>query len=92
MDCIDKILEFYEDANRTFLSSYMWSVKYISKLANKKVRNFNDAQFKDCLMLILNLFWVEKIDDYNNSGIISNNLNDSDKKFLAYILKSEINS
>ena len=92
MDCIDEVLEFYEDPDRTFHSTYIWSVKYIAKLANKKVSNFNETQFKYCLLLILNLFWIEESDEYNNTRSTFNDLDDLDKKILADMLKSEINS
>lgn len=92
MNCIDKVLEFYEDPDRTFHSTYMWSIKYIAKLANKKVSNFNESQFKDCLLLILNLFIIKDIYHFEKKGTEFNKLNDLDKETLIEVLEYEFNS
>ena len=96
MDCIANILDFYNIKSKSMeddLESF--NKGCLSKLLIKIMKNFNrdkknDLELQNCLILLVNLFSNnESPDFYNQKGIDTHELINSDKITFSEILKSE---
>ena len=96
MDCVANILDFYNMKSKSMeddLESF--NKGCLSKLLIKIMKNFNrdkknDLELQNCLILLVNLFSNNDSPDfYNQKGIDTHELINSDKITFSEILKSE---
>ena len=89
MTCFDEILDFYNDENRTHISTELWINKFIANLFSGTLREQNYLQIRNCLLLLLNLFRVELPDHYHHKGKSFIELESEEKKSFKKILEQE---
>ena len=89
MDCIDEILSYYSDKNRTVLSTHLWCSQYLIKLTGALSKEIINSQIENCIILMLNLFIFEHPDRFHSLGKSIKELDNNDKGEVINILKSE---
>jgi len=96
MDCVANILDFYNMKSKSMEDDLeRFNKGCLSKLLIKIMKNFNrdkknDLELQNCLILLVNLFSNNDSPDfYNQKGIDTHELINSDKITFSEILKSE---
>ena len=94
MSCIDKILEFYENAEMiNSIRGKIWFSQILVRLMTELDEGHtNFLEVRNCLILLLNLASnTEAPDLYQNKGKDSGDLSDNEKQDLYELLQSELN-
>jgi len=92
MDCFDEILCYYNEKNRTVLSTHLWCTQYLIKLTGARSGDMTTSKIENCIILLLNLFIFEVPDRFHSLGKSIKELDNSDKGEVITILKSEFDS
>jgi len=95
MDCIDKILGFYKEKDVQEEQDVIIKVGkiLIELMADLKGVKKNYLKVRNCLILVINLFFdVENVDHYHLQGKSRDNLSQDETKVLSELLKSELNN
>ena len=94
MSCIDKILEFYENADMVHsIRGKIWFSQILVKLMTElDGGHTNHLEVRNCLILLLNLASNSEAppDIYHSKGKDSRELSDNEKQELYQMLQSEL--
>ena len=93
MNCIDKILEFYEDAEMiNSIRGKIWFSQILVRLMTDLDSGLtNHLEVRNCLILLLNLASnVDAPDHYHSKGKDSDELSDNEKQHLYEMLQAEL--
>ncbi|MGQ4875687.1 MAG: hypothetical protein ACP6IY_16600 [Promethearchaeia archaeon] len=93
MDCLDKILEYYNICeNYNSEPTKIWLAGVINKLMIDLKKSRDYSKIKNCLILLINLFFgIENPDHLHSKGKSIDSLSKKDKKILKKILEEEFN-
>jgi len=95
MDCIDKILNFYnhkDDQKEQEIKVKIGKV-LIELMEDLKEPDRNYLRIKNCLILLINLFFdVESVDRFHLQGKSRDDLSKEETETLSELLKSEVNN
>jgi len=91
MDNYDEILDLYDNygKNEDFQNEITLN-KYFVKLMRSLYEKKNSLEIQTSLILLLNLFFVQNPDSFNNIGKNLTELISIEKRILIETLKSEI--
>ncbi|MBD3256230.1 MAG: hypothetical protein GF383_14120 [Candidatus Lokiarchaeota archaeon] len=89
MEYYDRIIKTYE--KRKFPTKFIdiWCGKFILELLKENTKPNIGLIQKNCLILLINLFYKKEPDLYNRSGVCSQVLDKNKKNRFITILKSE---
>ena len=90
LNCYEEILGFYEKEDRTVRLTKLWCHKELISLMDKLTENPYNMAIRDCLILIINLFFVDAPDHYHLKGKPIKALTTSEKNYLLEILRREV--
>jgi hypothetical protein len=92
MDCIDKILDFYDKRNSHELRDIKIRLgKILIKLMDDLVNPKNFERVQNCLILMINLFFdIEPPDHYHTQGKSRSELSDDELNKVNEMLKNAI--
>jgi len=96
MDCIDKILNFYnqkDDQKEQEVKAKIGKVliELMEDLKEPEERNY--LRVRNCLILLINLFLdVESVDRFHLQGKSRDDLSKEETEDLSELLKSEVNN
>ena len=94
MSCINKILEFYENAEMiNSIRGKIWFSQILVRLMTElDCGHTNHLEVRNCLILLLNLATNNQAPDhYQSKGKDSGDLSDNEKQELYELLQSELN-
>jgi len=96
MDCLTRVLEFYDKKEKEGLEQSDLNRLWLSNLLIKVMSNFNGnsniSELRNCLILLVNLFDNNNgADHYNNKGKTIDDLNQGEKTSFKEIMKRELN-
>ena len=89
LDYYLSIIDFFQNHNLNSETTELWRNKSFIQLMKVLKRTRKKEFVKNAIILILSLFDELPPDTYNNRGIKSNSLTNSDKISYVNILKSE---
>ena len=94
MDCIDKILEFYNNKEiHNYPEIKIRLGKILIELMNQLNEPENLIRVQNCLILLINLFFdIESPDYLHNQGKSINDLSEGELKTVTDLLRSELNN
>lgn len=97
MDCINQILSFYKDneskENRESQEVRVWSLNAVRRLMESLNSEEDHLRVKNCLLLVLNLFFnLESPDNLSNKGKSAKDLSNTERRQMCDALKMELNN
>jgi len=97
MDCINQILSFYNDTaskeNQDSQEVKIWSFNTLRRLMETLNSEEDHLRVKNCLLLILNLFFdLDSPDNFSNKGKSSKELSNAERRQMCDLLKMELNN
>ena len=97
MDCINQILSFYNDTaskeNQDSQEVRIWSLNTLRRLMETLNSEKDHLRVKNCLLLILNLFFdLDSPDNLSNKGKSSKELSNAERRQMCDLLKMELNN
>ena len=92
MDCYDEILTVYNHPNCGHFSSEQWANTYIIKLMKDLSKLYDSLQIQNCLILLLNLVYMDAPDMYHEQGKSISELTKDELDELYHSIWVEINS
>jgi len=95
MDCLTRVLEFYDKKEKEGLCqsdlNRVWLSNLLIKIMSKFNGNSNSLELRNCLILLVNLFDNnEGADHYLNKGKALEELSQGEKSIFKQIMASEI--
>ncbi len=97
MDCINQILSFYNDTaskeNQDSQEVKIWSLNTLRRLMETLNSEEDHLRVKNCLLLVLNLFFgFDSPDNISNKGKSSKELSNTERRQMYDLLKMELNN
>jgi len=97
MDCINQILSFYNEntskENPESQEVRVWSLNTVRRLMESLNSEKDHLRVKNCLLLVLNLFFnLESPDNFCNKGKSSKELSKRERSQMCESLKMELNN
>lgn len=94
MDCIDQILEFYNNKEiHKYREIKIRLAKILIELMNDLNEKGNLIRVQNCLILLINLFFDLESPDYlHNQGKSKNDLSEDELDIMYDLLHSELNN
>ena len=97
MDCINQILSFYNDTvskeNQDSQEVKIWSLNTLRRLMETLNSEEDHLRVKNCLLLVLNLFFdLDSPDNLSNKGKSSKELSNAERRQMCDLLKMELNN
>jgi hypothetical protein len=97
MDCINQILSFYNDverkANQESQEVRAWSYNTMRRLMESLNSEEDHLRVKNCLLLVLNLFFnLEPPDDLSNKGKSAKDLSNTERRQMCDSIKMALNN
>ena len=96
MDCINQILSFYNDTakdNQDSQEVKVWSFNTLRRLMETLNSEEDHLRVKNCLLLILNLFFdLDTPDNLSKKGKSSKELSNAERRQMCDLLKMELNN
>ncbi|MHA1149975.1 MAG: hypothetical protein ACTSR8_17190 [Promethearchaeota archaeon] len=96
MDCYDRILSYYHEKTEDFDSDVVkvWLNKFLVQLMSEFSRNPNYLRLRNCLLLLVNLFFkqIDVPDHFHKQGKSIKKLSSADKAELERLLRAEFNN
>ncbi len=90
MDCVNDVLEFYDNNSLSpEISSEMWMNSYIIKMMN--IYKGDRIQITNGLILLLNLLAIDSPDRFNKIGKSCKNLSNIEREIVREYLTYEFN-
>ena len=95
MDCLTRVLEFYEKKEKEGLVqsdlNRLWLSNLLIKIMSKSNGNSDSLELRNCLILLINLFDNHDCaDHYNNKGKAVEELSQGEKYTFKKIMSSEL--
>jgi len=95
MDCLTRVLEFYDKKEREGLVksdlNRLWLSNLLIKIMSKFNGNSNNSELRNCLVLIINLFDNNSsADHYTNKGKSLDELSQGEKSIFKRIMTAEL--
>ena len=95
MDCLTRVLEFYDKKEKEGLCqsdlNRVWLSNLLIKIMSKFNGNSNSSELRNCLILLVNLFDSnEGADHYINKGKALEELSQGEKSIFKQIMESEL--
>jgi hypothetical protein len=90
MNCHDAILDAFEDWNGPSRDKddRSWQFRYLITLMRAAREEPTERSVKNCLLLLLNLFMVDKPDRYHVQGKPMKALDEEEKRLVKALLRS----
>lgn len=94
MDCLTRVLEFYDKKEKEGINqsdlNRLWLSNLLIKLMSKFNGNSSSSELRNCLILLVNLFDNNNgADHYNNKGKSLEELSRGEKSIFKEIMTSE---
>ncbi len=91
MDCYDEILETYKNSHKS-KKTQLRIFKFLNILTKPQATTkYSKLEIKNCLILLLSLFFQDESDNFNTKGKLNCELSANEKEQLGKILKTELN-
>jgi hypothetical protein len=95
MDCLTRVLEFYDKKEKSGLAqsdlNRLWLSNLLIKIMSKFNGNSNSSELRNCLILLINLFDNNTgADHYTNKGKGLEELSKGEKSHFKRIMASEL--
>jgi hypothetical protein len=97
MDCINQILSFYNDTaskeNQDSQEVKVWSLNTLRRLMETLNSEKDHLRVKNCLLLVLNLFFdLDSPDNLSTKGKSAKELSSAERRQMCDLLKMELNN
>ena len=97
MDCINQILSFYNDneskENQDSQEVQVWSLNAVRRLMESLNSEKDNLRVKNCLLLMLNLFFnLDSPDNLCNKGKSSKDLSNTERRQMCDSIKMALNN
>ena len=97
MDCINQILSFYKDTeskdNQESQEVEIWSSRTLMRLMESLNSEKDHLRVKNCLLLVLNLFFnLDSPDNLCNKGKSSKDLSNTERRQMCDSIKMALNN
>ncbi|TFF85817.1 MAG: hypothetical protein EU517_01195 [Promethearchaeota archaeon] len=95
MDCLTRVLEFYDRKEKEGISqpelNRLWLSNLLIKIMSKFNGNINSSELKSCLILLVNLFDCnDGADHYSGKGKALEELSEGEKSIFKRIMAAEL--
>ena len=95
MDCLTRVLEFYDKKEKEGLNqsdlNRLWLSNLLIKIMSKFNGNSNSSELRNCLILLVNLFDNNNgADHYTNKGKSLKELSQGEKSTFKQIMAEEL--
>lgn len=96
MDCLTRVLEFYDKKEKEGIDqsdlNRLWLSNLLIKIMSKFNGNSKSSELRNCLILLVNLFDNNNgADHYNHKGKSTEELSQVEKSIFKEIMTTEFN-